>query len=56
MVDTKNISWYDVVQMRNRREDEAVARKWEQYKHYGRGWIGDLPSYSSTDGEDDLTR
>lgn len=37
-------SYPEYIAEKRRKEDEAVAKKWERYKSYGRGWIGDIPT------------
>jgi hypothetical protein len=34
-----NTTWDDIETYRMRREDEGVARRWEDYTHLGRGWV-----------------
>jgi hypothetical protein len=31
------LTWDEVIRERNRREDEAVARKFARFAHFGRG-------------------
>lgn len=32
-------TWHEIIEERHRREDEAVARRYAQYAHLGRGHL-----------------